>query len=422
MSGENNLQATLTSDFGMLLSGIKQLQSEMKETKAHIKALGKATNTFQQDSSQSFRKAKEEASSFAMTMKNAGSAFSKMGGPLGGIAGRIGGAGGLAGMFGVLAGAAAAAGVAINIAMSKAEQTAAAAARTIQNAVDIAHARSQGKSAVMDQALGALGHGDALGKAVFRAGPDGIKEAEKIASIEGVSLNDASEAVSLLYNLPSEKRKMAYRAAGDASRTGMVSFSQAAKMISESDLLQTDLTRQPGGNAMDILNQQSKVAAKIVKMASSPETDIFGKQFGEGYESLIPGINAVREDPTLSKFRELNEKKAKLENAGLSNINNPAVIEGISKAIFDAINVDTKAERDFKRQREEEIYKIQLEVLDVLKTTEGRFGDLVQVLKSQVGGETPRADLPAQMQKELREGNKKAIQVEIINTPPPRSY
>ena len=428
---ENALQATLASDFGQVLKGIQSLQTEMKATKAEVKALAKDTNGFQQQAVQGFSKTKLAAidamkgvGGLKQEIKDAGGALARLGGPLGELSAKIGGAGGMRGSFALLSGAAIAAGLAFRGLLGIADRAAQAANRAVTAAKGVRDAARSGEDSALGQAGNVLGKSDAIGQAVFRGGPKALDEVQAIAQREGISIEEAASGYNATANLDPKVRDRALRAAALASRSGLVDFTGAAQQIGSNDMLQRSLGLNEIYN--NDPSQQTRVveeaAARLVTQATAKEGDVFAKADGTGWEANLRGIQRVGTNDVVQRLAAIRGRQSRTFGADLGvTMRDPGIDRALDRQLGRAEQGSNVALNDLMIQQAAEVARLNAEAAAALASLGGRLEKAIDILGIAMGGEGPREDRANRAQTENSKAMRVIIEEDRTKTAP-RSY
>lgn len=428
---ENALQATLSSDFGQLLKGMQSLQTEMKAQRQELRGLAKDTNGFQQVASQTFSKTKQQAidamrgvGGLKQEVKDAGQALARLGGPLGELAGKIGGAGGMRGSFALLSTAAVAAGLAFKSLLGQAERAAAAAGRAVDLSKRAKDAQKAGDDIALGQAGNILGKSDAIGKAVFKGGPQALDEIQSIAQREGLTIDDAAAGYVATADLPKAIRQRALQAAALASRTGFTDFANASQQIATNPALQRTL--ELNSLYANDPSQQARVteeaAARLVTMAQAPEGDPLAKFDGTGWQTNLRGVQRVGTNDVVSRLARLRGSQSRTFGADLGvTMRDRGVDRAINLSVDRAEQGSRVAVNDLLMQQAAEIARLNAEAAAALATVAGQLEQRKDMLGYLFGGEGPR-DFRATV---AQEDNNKLMRVIIEQDRtgrPPRTH
>lgn len=428
---DNKMQVELSSNFGQILAGVANLQTEMKALKSTVKDLGKESNTFQSEAVKGFSKTKQAAidamrgtSSLGKQIKDAGGAIARMGGPMGELSAKIGGAGGMTGSLAMLSAAAIAAGLIFRGLLGQAERAANAAGRAVTAAKGVRDAVRSGDNSALDQAGNVLGKSDAIGQAVFRGGPQALDEVQAIAQREGISIEEAAAGYNATANLDPKMRDRALRAAALASRSGLVGFTGAAQQLGSNDLLQRSL----GLNEIyaNDPSQQNRVveeaAARLVTQATAKEGDVFAKGDGTGWEANLRGIQRVGTNDVVQRLAAIRGRQSRTFGADLGvTMRDPGIDRALDRQLGRAEQGSNVALNDLMIQQAAEVARLNAEAAAALATLGGKLEKIVDIFGYLQGGEGPREDRANRAQTENAKAMRVIIEEDRTKTAP-RSY
>lgn len=372
MSGENDLQSTLSMRLDGTLQPLDAMASKTTIVDKAVAKLHRTSRDYQQDAGKPFKLAGEHANRSGKDVQEFGHALARLRGPLGELAHRSTSGAGMEGTLGRVAVAAGLLGIAYG-ALNKVAEVRAERVRAAIDAEDrLAKAMESGAASARAHGLAGLGQDGVIRGVVGAGGREAKRVAQTAAQEYGIGEDEAYRGVGATYSRkvqsPTERSRIV-SAAGEFAKAGG-SFEEGVRSILESPALLSRI-RTPNYASDAISDVGSRLYQKHVT----------GSEIGASTDNLRYAQAQIASDPYLAKATEATRLKNQTADADRKQVINGEATAALRLALTEAVSPLAVELGKLGRER-----ALQTEALTRLADSQGPLLRLIANLGMLIGG------------------------------------